>query len=106
MRCNTALADLCRLPPRCQPGVGFAGRTVLRFAIVLLGFQLSATQILAIGVGGIAIVGCVVAIIFAAMVGMGSLLGVDARLTALLAAGTPICGGLCGGSNEHGEPGQ
>lgn len=87
-----ALSHLCRLPARCQPGTGFAGRAVLRFAIVLLGFQLSTTQILAIGFDGIAIVACVVAITFVAMVGMGSLLGVDARLAALLAAGTSICG--------------
>lgn len=87
-----ALGHLCRLPPKCQPGAGFAGRTVLRFAIVLLGFQLSAAQILAIGIDGIAIVACVVTTNFIAIVWMGSLLGVDARLGGLLAAGTSICG--------------
>jgi uncharacterized membrane protein YadS len=30
-----------------QPGISFAGRRVLRFAIVLLGFQISAMQIAA-----------------------------------------------------------
>lgn len=87
-----AIGHLYRLPARCQPGIAFAGRHILRLAIVLLGMQLSVTQILAIGFEGILIVVCVVATTFIAIVWMGALLGVDARLAGLLAAGTSICG--------------
>jgi uncharacterized integral membrane protein (TIGR00698 family) len=86
------LGHVYRLPARCQAGIGFAGRHILRFAIVLLGLQLSAVQILAIGLDGVVIIVCVVAITFIAIVRLGALLGVDARLTSLLAAGTSICG--------------
>lgn len=79
-------------PSRCLPGISFAGRRVLRFAIVLLGLQLNATQIIAIGLDGILIAGAVVATTFTAIACMGALLGVDARLAGLLAAGTSICG--------------
>ncbi len=79
-------------PSRFLPGIGFAGRHILRFAIVLLGLQLSTTQILAIGLEGIVIVVCVVATTFIAIAWMGALLSVDPRLAGLLAAGTSICG--------------
>ncbi|MGD9923024.1 MAG: YeiH family protein [Pseudorhodoplanes sp.] len=80
------------LPARMNPGVGFAARHVLRFAIVLLGFQLSATQIAAFGMDGAIIVIAVVAIVFIATGWLGSLLGVDAKLSQLIAAGTSVCG--------------
>lgn len=86
------LGHLYRLPRAFQAGIGFAGRRILRLAIVLLGFQLSAGQILAVGLDGLAIVICAVAITFIAMLRLGALLGVDARLAGLLAAGTSICG--------------
>jgi uncharacterized integral membrane protein (TIGR00698 family) len=59
---------------------------------VLLGLQLSATQIIAIGIGGILIVACTVTTTYIVITWMGARLGVDSRLTGLLAAGTSICG--------------
>lgn len=87
-----AFGHICRLPAQCQAGIGFSGRRILRFAVVLLGLHLSVKQILAIGVDGVAIGAFVVASGFAAIVWIGSLIGVDARLAGLLAAGTSICG--------------
>jgi uncharacterized integral membrane protein (TIGR00698 family) len=87
-----ALGHLYPPPSRCLPGIGFAGRRILRFAIVLLGLQLSASQVVAIGLDGILIVGAVVAITFTAIALLGQLLGVSPTLTGLLAAGTSICG--------------
>ena len=86
------LGHLYPPPPRYLPGIAFAGRRILRFAIVLLGLQLSATQIVAIGVEGVLIVACVVTTTFIFITWMGARLGVDSRLTGLLAAGTSICG--------------
>lgn len=87
-----ALGHLYPPPPPCLPGIGFAGRRILRFAIVLLGLQLSASQIIEIGLDGILIVTCVVATTYIVITWIGARLEVDARLTGLLAAGTSICG--------------
>lgn len=87
-----ALGHLYSPPPPCLPGIGFAGRRILRFAIVLLGLQLSASQIIEIGLDGILIVTCVVATTYIVITWLGARLEVDARLTGLLAAGTSICG--------------
>jgi uncharacterized integral membrane protein (TIGR00698 family) len=86
------LGHILHLPTTYQPGVAFAGRRLLRFAIILLGFQLSASQIAAIGVEGIATVVIVVAATFIAVSWLGKILRVDATLTSLIAAGTSICG--------------
>lgn len=86
------LGHIYSLPASCQTGVAFASRRLLRFAIVLLGFQLSASQIAAIGLEGIATVVVVVAVTFIAVGWLGKVLGVDATLTSLIAAGTSICG--------------
>jgi uncharacterized integral membrane protein (TIGR00698 family) len=64
----------------------------LRLAIILLGLQLTAAQVVAVGLGGIAIIVATLLATFSFTVGIGRLLGVDRKLTALIAAGTSICG--------------
>lgn len=86
------IGNACALPASVQAGVVFAGRRILRLAIMLLGFQLSAMQIVAVGLDSLFIVGSVVAITFITTCWMGSLLGVDRKLAELIAAGTSICG--------------
>jgi uncharacterized integral membrane protein (TIGR00698 family) len=86
------LGNIWRLPSAFAAGTAFAGRRVLRFAIVLLGFQLSVTQIVAIGLNSFLIVIAVVAVTFASIGWMGRLFGVDEKLAGVLAAGTSICG--------------
>jgi uncharacterized integral membrane protein (TIGR00698 family) len=86
------VGNLCSLPAKFSAGLGFSSRHILRFAIALLGFQLSASQIAVIGFDGIAIVVCAVVVTFLGIGWMGTLLGVEAKLSGLLAAGTSICG--------------
>ncbi|WP_103122349.1 YeiH family protein [Methylopila sp. Yamaguchi] len=78
--------------PDLRPGVVFAMRRVLRFAIVLLGLQLTVGQVAEVGAGGVAIIAASLGATFLATIALGRMLGVDARLTQLIAAGTSICG--------------
>lgn len=78
--------------PRFAAGIKFSVRSVLRFAIVLLGFQLTLTEIASIGLNAFAVtVGLLIAT-FLFMTLAGRVLGVDRKLTELLAAGTSVCG--------------
>jgi uncharacterized integral membrane protein (TIGR00698 family) len=84
--------NLGGLPAVCRPGVGFMVTTGLRAGIVLLGFKL------ALGTAG-RITGTALpvaaACILAALLVVGGLsrfVGISARLGALIAAGTSICG--------------
>jgi uncharacterized integral membrane protein (TIGR00698 family) len=79
-------------PAACRPGVKFALRRVLRLAIMLLGFQLTVDQVLAVGGAGLAVVVSSLAATFIFTVWLGRRLGVDEKLSRLIAAGTSICG--------------
>lgn len=79
-------------PARCMPGVKFSLRRILRFAIVFLGLRLTLDQVVGVGATGLAIVVATLASTFFVTQWLGRLLGVDAKLSQLIAAGTSICG--------------
>lgn len=87
-----AIGNTHTLSERFQPGVSFAGRRLLRVAIVLLGFQLSVTQLIAIGTGSLVVVIFVVSGSFVLICWMGSAFKVDRKLSELIACGTSVCG--------------
>lgn len=75
-----------------RPGVRFALRRVLRFAIVLLGLQLTFAQVRAVGATGFAIVAFTLFATFFVTRWLGALMGVERGLSELIAAGTAVCG--------------
>ena len=87
-----SLRNITGLPTLAQPGVTFSMRRILRFAIVLLGLQLTASQLVEVGATGIAIIATTLAATFLFTVQLGRLIGVDRKLAELIAAGTSICG--------------
>ena len=80
------------VPAAARPGVSFALKRVLRLAIVLLGLQLSFTQVGQVGGRGVAVVAATLVATFCFTTWLGRKLGVDRKLTQLIAAGTSICG--------------
>ncbi|MCF4165270.1 YeiH family protein [Zavarzinia compransoris] len=86
------LGNLARLPARVRPGIAFSMRRLLRAGIVLLGLQLTMAQVFAVGPGGLAVIALSLAATFGFTTLAGRLLGVGRELTALIAAGTSICG--------------
>lgn len=79
-------------PARAKAGVVFSTRRILRFAIILLGLQLTAAQVAEVGATGIAVITLTLVATFGFTVWLGRLIGVDAKLAELIAAGTSICG--------------
>ena len=79
-------------PVRAKAGVTFALRRILRFAIILLGLQLTAAQIAEVGATGIAVIALTLIATFLFTTWLGNLLGVEKGLAQLIAAGTSICG--------------
>lgn len=79
-------------PRRAKEGVAFSLRRILRFAIILLGFQLTAQQIVEVGPTGFAIIVATLIATFAFTTWLGHVMGVERKLTQLIAAGTSICG--------------
>lgn len=79
-------------PAHAKAGIAFSQKRLLRFAIVLLGFQLTLGQVVSIGAGGVGIVALTLGATFVFTIALGRLIGVDAKLAQLIAAGTSICG--------------
>lgn len=92
MGLGMALRNLTGPYPGAAAGIGFSLRRILRFAIVLLGLQLTVQQLAQIGGPGLVIVIVTLAATFVFTKAMGRVLGVDRKLTELIAAGTSICG--------------
>jgi uncharacterized integral membrane protein (TIGR00698 family) len=87
-----ACHNLFGTPATARAGVKFSARQVLRFAVALLGLQLTIAQVAEIGWIGIVIIVTVLAANFLFTKWLGRLLDVDAKLAELIAAGTSICG--------------
>src|SRR5277367_6691025 len=89
---GTAFHNFVGTPAIAKPGVAFSMRRLLRFGIILLGFQLTVSQIIEVGYHGFLIIATTLAATFVFTVQMGKLLGVERKLAQLIAAGTSICG--------------
>lgn len=87
-----AWRNVIGVPDSMGPGIRFALRRLLRLGIVLLGFQLTVSQVLSVGGTGMAIIAFGLVTTFLFTIWLGRLLGVDAKLAELIAAGTSICG--------------
>ncbi len=80
------------LPQSVEPGIRFSLKRILRAGIILLGLQITASQIISLGGAAIVMVALTLATTFVAMRLAGRLMGVDRQLTDLIAAGTSVCG--------------
>jgi uncharacterized integral membrane protein (TIGR00698 family) len=79
-------------PAAAGEGLRFCVRHVLRFAVILLGFQLTAAEIIAIGPLALLVVAASLLTTFVFTLSIARLMGVDAKLAELIAAGTSVCG--------------
>lgn len=75
-----------------RPGIAFSLRRILRLAVMLLGLQLTLSQVADVGLQGIAVIVATLVLAFLFTKWAGRLLGVDRKLTELIAAGTAVCG--------------
>lgn len=80
------------VPQIFRPGITFSLKRILRLSIILLGLRLSLPQILAVGPVGLAIVFVTLVSTFIFTCWFGRQIGVNEKLTKLIAAGTSICG--------------
>ncbi|WP_233713984.1 YeiH family protein [Aquamicrobium zhengzhouense] len=85
-------ANFTSVPAQAVPGVSLMGKKLLRLAVAFLGLQLTLTQIGEVGLAGMLAISFVVLSTYTFTVIAAPLLGVDAGLGRLLAAGTSICG--------------
>jgi uncharacterized integral membrane protein (TIGR00698 family) len=78
--------------PALVPGTQLAGRRLLRIAVVLLGLQLSARELVRLGLPGLSVVLVTVAVTFAGTQLIAAKLGLSRSRGLLIATGFSICG--------------
>jgi len=88
----TAFHNLVGTPAWAKAGVAFSLRRILRFAIILLGFQLTLSQLREVGSSGFALIVATLVATFLVTKWLARPFGVDPKLAELIAAGTSICG--------------
>ena len=80
------------VPAGWNPGITFCSRQVLRFGIVLYGFQVTLGDVLAVGLPAIMVDVAVVTLTMLFGVLLGKLLRMDAQTALLTSVGSSICG--------------
>lgn len=78
---------------RYNPGIAFAGKQVLQWSIIALGFGLSLSQVAKTGLESLSVTLVTMTVAFLAARLLGRWLGVHDKLKILIGVGTAICGG-------------
>ncbi len=86
------LAIFIKRPASWGPGLKFAGKMVLQVAVVVLGTQLSLSQVAEVGVESFPVMISTLTVCLLAAWILGRALKIDADLNVLIGVGTAICG--------------
>ena len=82
-----------RRPQTVESGIKFTGKKILQYAIILLGFEMNLFHVVEVGEQSLYVMIFTLLAAFGAAFLMGKILGLDRDMTALVGAGTAICGG-------------
>ena len=86
-------ASIWKRPALFNPGIRFTSRTVLQAAVILLGFEMSISNVLVVGRQSFSLILVTILTAFATVFLAGWMLKVKGTLQILIGAGTAICGG-------------
>lgn len=87
------VATVWKPPQTWRPGIAFSSKQLLQWSIVLLGTQLSLSEIVSGGAHSLPVMLGTLAIVLVLSFFVGRMLGLDRDLRRLLGVGTAICGG-------------
>lgn len=85
-------SNIMEIPEIFKDGITFTLKKLLRLAIILLGFKISLMEISEVGLKGLFVIAISVSTCFLFTIWLGKKMGVEKKLTLLLASGTSICG--------------
>jgi uncharacterized integral membrane protein (TIGR00698 family) len=86
------LATLVKPGARLRPGIAVASKKILQASVVVLGSQLTLTQVVLVGLGSLPVMLGTLAAALLAAYWIGRWLGVTGNLRTLIGVGTGICG--------------
>lgn len=80
-------------PVRCESGIKFTGKKILQYSIILLGFEMQISNVLAVGSRSLLIMLFTLTAVFVTAAVMYRILRVPGKQAVLIGVGTCICGG-------------
>ena len=86
------LAGITR-PESWEAGIGFTGKKVLQYSIILLGFEMNLFRVMEVGGQSFSVMIFTLVTSFFVAYSVGKLLKLQLKTTILIGAGTAICGG-------------
>lgn len=78
---------------RLNPGISFTSKKILQVAVILLGFGMNLTVIVATGVQSLPIILSTITISLMIAFGLNKVMNVPTRISILLGVGSAVCGG-------------
>ena len=89
---GVALAAMIRPGLRLQPGITFSSHTLLQVSVVVLGTQLSLTQVVTVGGASLPVMLGTLGTCLVSAYWIGRWLGIAGNLATLIGVGTGVCG--------------
>ncbi|HUL54457.1 MAG TPA: putative sulfate exporter family transporter [Opitutaceae bacterium] len=90
---GVGVANFLILPLRYLPGIRFAMRQLLRFAIVLLGARIAIADVANVGSQSLLVILALMLLAGTVALSIGKLLRISPKLSLMIAVGTAVCGG-------------
>ena len=78
---------------KVQPGIGFTSKKVLQYAVILLGFGLNISVVLATGKQSLPIIVCTIATSLIVAYVLHKVMHIPGKISTLIGVGSSICGG-------------
>lgn len=87
------IASIWKRPSDFNPGIRFSSKTLLQVAVILLGFEMNVSSVVAVGKQSLWVILVTLTVAFGTILLWGNWLKVRRKLSLLIGVGTAICGG-------------
>lgn len=87
------ISNAIKLPDQYQPGIKFASKKILQYAIIVMGFTLNLRVVVAMGLSSLPITLTTITAALLTSLWLGKVMKIGENIRTLIGVGTAICGG-------------
>ncbi|MCG7420529.1 YeiH family protein [Macrococcus epidermidis] len=87
------MSNTIKLPDQYQPGIKFASKKILQYAIIVMGFTLNLRVVVAMGLSSLPITLTTITAALLTSLWLGKVMNIGENIRTLIGVGTAICGG-------------
>lgn len=87
------ISNAIKLPDKYQPGIKFASKKILQYAIIVMGFTLNLRVVIEMGLSSLPITLTTITAALLTSIWLGKVMNIGENIRTLIGVGTAICGG-------------